>query len=690
MSNHRHIFRWNPQYFDVRVICRWQKVLEEFASRRGSMTMKKVEVVEKKVVGKLKKGGKKKEGFNDIIDELSHRLARMRGEIVDEEEEDEDSAPAPAPAPTSSKSKVPAFGAAKPKETEASSSSSSSAVAPAMKPARPPLQNIPKPPPLDPKSPFFSSLPASAVPAGATESSAKPVPALPSCSYSIAVPKPAVLPSPPPLPLAWPPLAPFLLTSKGDKKKTKRNSKSKRRRSRKSFQATTSVVTTATKLLPGYYLPSPDFNSVPAGEVLAAGFTTAEMCVPINQSSQRTGGVSGSVGGSPPGRSRTEKVVGGGGNSAPGGGKGSVGYGIGGANNSGGGSGTGGPAAVRKFVPQFNAKQPYLNIPTNSNSAIGSSRQNENDLSNSAAGHSVGDFIMAADDGSSAYSRHSQTTKRIVVEDLPLPNNYHDSIRRMQESVRMREERLEKSKEGAFRQYPKAASATRVEKTVPKEFESSVSKRLETKSHSYRKSSEKSNPDSLPQSHRVQPMTASAKMLGIHDTSGSYFLTTLRDETRLPTKVTKVAHDEGGVPKTLDRRRPVGVYGSQNQHGSSSYDSENRLKAQAPAFFHMYGVERRSSERNDRKRQEAAEANARKEGLKLYKEHVHQQAMMSAVMSGVYDPTVQIDSHEKLVRKYGSSDLDPAAIAAAKREYMLKHSLPGSAQKAAIQWSPGR
>jgi hypothetical protein len=79
MSNHRHIFRWNPQYFDVRVICRWQKVLEEFASRRGSMTMKKVEVVEKKVVGKLKKGGKKKEGFNDIIDELSHRLARMRG-----------------------------------------------------------------------------------------------------------------------------------------------------------------------------------------------------------------------------------------------------------------------------------------------------------------------------------------------------------------------------------------------------------------------------------------------------------------------------------------------------------------------------------------------------------------------------------------------------------------------------------
>ena len=48
----------------------------------GKMKMKKVETK----VGKLhhKKGGKKKGGFTDIMDELSHTLARLRGDILDD------------------------------------------------------------------------------------------------------------------------------------------------------------------------------------------------------------------------------------------------------------------------------------------------------------------------------------------------------------------------------------------------------------------------------------------------------------------------------------------------------------------------------------------------------------------------------------------------------------------------------
>ena len=48
----------------------------------GKMKMKKVEP---KVVGKLKKhSGKKKGGFTDIMDELSHTLAKLRGDILDD------------------------------------------------------------------------------------------------------------------------------------------------------------------------------------------------------------------------------------------------------------------------------------------------------------------------------------------------------------------------------------------------------------------------------------------------------------------------------------------------------------------------------------------------------------------------------------------------------------------------------
>lgn len=140
----------------------WQQILEEMAKKQKGGGLKKVEAKEERKVGKLNTGKKKGPGeFVDIVDELKHRLARLRGEVVEEEEE---TAPAPAPVPAKSTKK-----AAAPTKKEDSSPNVASTKAPEV-----------------------------------TQSSEPPAASDP--SKAVAKPVPLNIPLPPPLPTAWPPV----------------------------------------------------------------------------------------------------------------------------------------------------------------------------------------------------------------------------------------------------------------------------------------------------------------------------------------------------------------------------------------------------------------------------------------------------------------------------------------------------
>jgi hypothetical protein len=408
----------------------------------------------------------------------------------------------------------------------------------------------------------------------------------------------------------------------------------------------------------GYYMPSPDFNSVPAGEVQACGFTTPQMCLVLPpspppqlvQPPQTPQPVSTPTG-KPP---HSRKVPG-----------------------SAAGSSVGGSRIARRFVPQFNIRKPFV-----------SSSRDSADMDSPKGMHSIGEYIATAggDEGSrGSVTGSEQSVRRIVVEDLPLPPDYHNSINRMHLSNKMREERLQRSKENEFRQYTKTATV-RPDKTVPRDYGSHVDKRLESKFHSFRKVVDKSDPDSLPQAHRVQPMTSSAKMLGIHDTTSSYFLSTLRDDTRDSTVP---------APSSKNDVSKVGtVYRSQADAFFDDRDSSDRARAQGPNFFHMYGVERRSSERSERKKQEEIDAMARADSIRAYKDHLHQTAVRTAVVSGAYIPEAQQHHHQKVLLKYGNSvHVNVNAVAATRRDYFAKHSVQTGSPRGnngGLQWDQER
>ena len=95
----------------------WEDIMKEMKARSNLGGLKKAPVVEKKAPGKLSKKKKKKGGapkFDNVIDELSHTLRRLKGDVSDsddecsdEEDEDVSSKPPPPPAPASDQAPAP-------------------------------------------------------------------------------------------------------------------------------------------------------------------------------------------------------------------------------------------------------------------------------------------------------------------------------------------------------------------------------------------------------------------------------------------------------------------------------------------------------------------------------------------------------------------------------------------------------
>lgn len=213
-----------------------------------------------------------------MIDELAYTLAKMRGDIVEEDEssdEEEEASPTP-------KKKAAPVGPA------------------ALSPAVPvPLESdLPKPPPLD-KS-VLAHLPdapppiaaAPAVPVVEVAPEPAPAPAVAPAPEPLimtdAVAPVAAKPAPPPLPEAWPAAVPWiqtpeqLLALSNSKKKSGKKKKikvpvTKPATGGTSVASSSTVQTTSSSFLPtGYYMPAPQAGLVRPSQILLAGITTVE------------------------------------------------------------------------------------------------------------------------------------------------------------------------------------------------------------------------------------------------------------------------------------------------------------------------------------------------------------------------------------------------------------------------------
>lgn len=243
----------------------WQQILEEMAAKRQTPMLKKaepmpIEKTSKKLGGK-RKPMRRQSSFQDVIEELSYTLAKLRGDIPDDDgdDTDDDDAVVINSSKTNSSGKV--------------------------RPAVPTPANIPEPPVLNKAA--FPGYKAPEPEPATVSSTIVPSLQLPAVSNV----KPAVTSTyqdynphvPPPLPKEWPPVEPYglidNLTDVDVSMDTSVVSKGPSY-SAESFQAAigaSSKQTISCELPLGYYLSIVVPGMIGSGQIVPGGVTTASL-----------------------------------------------------------------------------------------------------------------------------------------------------------------------------------------------------------------------------------------------------------------------------------------------------------------------------------------------------------------------------------------------------------------------------
>jgi len=486
----------------------WQAVLAEMAKKKEQMmggggALKKVEPVKPKPEPEKKKKQKKKKGkdFKDVMDELNYKLAKLRGEIVEESDSDEESeevktiATGPAKKPSSADSPTPSTDSPVPLETPPSEAPStpkmkkasisfaaedavegeSPAVMPKHKlPSKESMMNllskVTKPPAAAAtaakeeegssavsrakSAPNLGAMLAKKFAATPTSDAAPTASAVqpPTVAGKVAVEKPSKVPAPPPIPSVWPPV-PYTAVEPdapagkpaagGDKvKKTKVIRKLVKKASGPPVPVTygTTQQNVLEDLPEGYYMAAPVIGMVAPRQILAGGTTSLELLTSLQDTFKKAREMVEDKGPTSP-QPETPYVK----------------YDL--------------SLAMSPFTPADEKKTQF----------------DDND-----------------EYDAQAWKEHSpsqQIKDRLAVSDLPLPPDFHVAVQRMHQSTQRREERLDKQRDlelRSFLYYDKSAdkntdpptpgsTGKKLEITVPVEFVSHTDQHLEKKAYSHRK-----------------------------------------------------------------------------------------------------------------------------------------------------------------------------------------------------------
>jgi hypothetical protein len=165
-------------------------------------------------------------------------------------------------------------------------------------------------------------------------------------------------------------------------------------------------------------------------------------------------------------------------------------------------------------------------------------------------------------------SKKELNHSKLLISDLPLPPYFHAAVQRMQQSTRMRKERLNMEKNLALRNYLEGPLHEHAEKmmferklfepTQASGFDSNVDKRFDAKEYTFRKSPpRKSRIEELPRCEYVPPIKYRERMLGVRDIDTAYWMSTLRPDqgkAAAPTKDSFNYHANNSAGRSIESK----------------------------------------------------------------------------------------------------------------------------------------
>lgn len=700
----------------------WQAVLAEMAKKKeqimGGGTLKKAEPVKAPVEPEKKKKQKKKKGkdFKDVMDELNYKLAKLRGEVVEESDSDDSepevktivkksssaTTPSPSPVPDAS-----ADGAVTPKPSKkasitfagdtAEAEGESPAVLPGRKlPSKESMMNLlskvtKAPPPAKDEEAEKQLGRAKSAPnlaamlnkkfAAAAGNADAPVPTAaavvpPTVAGKIAVAKPAKVPAPPPIPAQWPPVPHTTVEADSDNKPAAVSDKPKKKKSvRKLVQKATGPPTAASgqssagqsvseDLPEGYYMAAPVIGMVPPRQILPGGTTSLELCTSLQDTFRKA----------------RETVD---------------------------------DATPLSPLPQT----PYVKY----------------DLSLALSPFTPADEKKSSfdddDHSQTAWKETSSPSQRIkdrlTISDLPLPSDFHTAVQRMHESTVRREAHLDKQRDlelRSFLYYDKSdknaeqltpgSAGKKLEITVPVEFTSHTDQHLEKKQYTHRKPApplpQKKDPPLLDRISSAYKCPSSVyQRASSTDLVTTFWLNNLRPSVNTPSgsasptmaKSMGRSQSQGqfgpsthlapphyrmktpnkapaGPPSTVgslaNRAQaqsflsPIALTTTMDASSDISSLDENHLtpgakyymnyrpqtEPKAPKMRSEDSIHRRQSERKAREERRLQQEKEEEEKIKQRKLQIKMKAIQAAQEVGAYKPNSRYHTHQKIFEKY--------------------------------------
>lgn len=593
--------------------------------------------------GKKKKGKKKAEDFKDVIDELSYTLAKLRGEIVEEESSEEEEE-APAPKTSSEPAKVVI-------QTETG-----------LKLARPlpDPESIPNPPELD--TSLYDHIPDATpppppppIPPPVKEEALAPVPTPPPAEESKPPPpappppppiverpppppkgKPAVgpakhIPLCPPVPTQWPPKDFWKAPPLTDAQKLKIEAKKRAKEAASSGAKTRMVkkVVTTKKMVPvvtshttmpqptvimrtvnvvhslptGYYMPHPDGSDMPASlvnelSIVPHGNVTDAM---------------------------HEKII-------------------------------------KMLLEAQDVERDRIKMKLRNH--VGDEKECDDVDEDGSVAASVADSMVS----NRSLAEIEALEKKISVADLPLPAGFHGAVQKMKyaREVRSHSDHIEKATEWRTYEDAEKLAAMKMHSTVPVAPVSHVDRRNEEKEYvgaTYRKSSVKSDVHSLPLSHHIPEMPeANHPATVVADLPGAHWATNLRKYDGSNEMNCTIVGNSAATPNRKSTREPPPCrYLSSTQSSRMSqselfspmrtnnspshsktkggvvrcYPPTPREQPKAPNFEHLNRIDRQKTLKMEREAREKAAKDEELKRIQKYRENLKKKALAKAKEMGV-------------------------------------------------------
>lgn len=699
----------------------WQAVLAEMAKKKeqimGGGTLKKAEPVKAPVEPEKKKKQKKKKGkdFKDVMDELNYKLAKLRGEVVEESDSDDSepevktivkksggTTPAPSPLPDA----ATADGASTPKPSKKASitfagdnaeggEGESPAVLPGRKlPSKESMMNLlskvtkaPAPAKEEETDKLLGRAKSApnlaamlnkkfATAAGNADAPAPTASAVvpPTVAGKIAVAKPANVPAPPPIPAQWPPVPSTVVEADSGKPAAASSDQPKKKKSvRRLVQKATGPPVAVSgqgaggqsvseDLPEGYYMAAPVIGMVPPRQILPGGTTSLELCTSLLDTFQRA------------------------------------------------------REPIDDTLPQSPLPQtPYVKY----------------DLSLALSPFTPADEKKSSFDeddrsqtGWKETSSPSQRIKdRLTISDLPLPSDFHTAVQRMHDSTVRREAHLDKRRDlelRSFLYYDKSdknaeqltpgSAGKKLEITVPVEFTSHTDQHLEKKQYTHRKPApplpQKKDPpllDRISSAYKcpssVYQRASSTDLVttfwlnnlrpSVNTPSGAASPTMARSMSRSQTQLATSTHlapphyrmktpnkAPAGPPSTVgslaNRAQaqsflsPIALTTTMDASSDISSLDENHLtpgakyymnyrpqtEPKAPKMRSEDSIHRRQSERKAREERRLQQEKEEEEKIKQRKLQIKMKAIQAAQEAGAYKPNSRYHTHQKIFEKY--------------------------------------